>query len=73
MINAKLLVPVGVSRETVELICSSFEKKLDTQIAFSVEEKKELIGGFVAKIDGTTYDNSVKESLQRMRKHLLKK
>lgn len=73
MISATLQIPVGVSRETVEFICSSFEKKLNAEIDFTVVEKKDLIGGFIAKIDGTTYDNSVKESLQRMKKHLLKK
>ena len=73
MIKATLQVPLGVSRETVGLICASFEKKLNAEINFTVVEKKDLIGGFIAKIDGTTYDNSVKESLQRMKKHLLKK
>lgn len=73
MINATLQIPSGVSRETVELICSSFEKKLGEEINFKVIEKKELLGGFIAKIDGTTYDSSVYSSLQRMKKHLLKK
>lgn len=73
MIKATLQVPCGVSRETVDYICSSFEKKLGTEIDFKVSERKELLCGFIAKIDSTTYDSSVMSGLQRMKKHLLKK
>ena len=71
--NALLQVPEGTGEETVKLICSSFEKMLGKELTFRVAEKKDLMGGFIAKIDGTTYDNSVSSRLARMKKYLMKK
>lgn len=73
MENAILQVPCDTGEDTVRLICSSFEKKLGQQIDFTVVKKGELLGGFIAKIDGITYDNSVSSRLLRMKIHLLKK
>ena len=52
METAILQVSPGTGEDTVRLICSSFEEKLGRKIDFRVTEKKELIGGFIAKIDG---------------------
>ena len=71
--NALLQVPEGTGEETVKLICSSFEKMLGKELTFRFAVKKDLMGGFIAKIDGTTYDNSVSSRLARMKKYLMKK
>ena len=71
--NALLQVPEGTGEETVKLICSSFEKMLGKELTVRVAVKKDLMGGFIAKIDGTTYDNSVSSRLARMKKYLMKK
>lgn len=73
METAILQVSPCTGEDTVRLICSSFEEKLGRKIDFRVTEKKDLIGGFIAKIDGTTYDSSVSSRLSRMKIHLLKK
>ena len=66
-----LYLPDVKDAETVEFIRSSFERKLGRPVSFKLIEKPDLLGGFVAKIDGVTYDNSVSSRLARMKNHML--
>jgi F-type H+-transporting ATPase subunit delta len=44
---------------------------MNTSVELKVEENKELIGGFVIRIDDKQYDASVASSLKEVKKQLL--
>ncbi len=69
--RAMLQVAPGTSGETVEKICASFRALLDQEIEFSVKEKADLIGGFIAEVDGKVYDNSLSGKMQALKKTML--
>lgn len=54
-----------------EKIVRVIKEALDTEIELEVEEDKDLIGGFIMRIEDQQYDASVATSLKKMKKKLL--
>ncbi|MBQ7922628.1 MAG: F0F1 ATP synthase subunit delta [Clostridia bacterium] len=71
MSRAILQVAPGTSEETVAGICASFRDLLQQEVVFTVKEKPELIGGFIAEVDGKVYDNSLSGKMQALKKWML--
>lgn len=71
MSRAILQVAPGTSEETVAKICASFHDLLKQEVVFTVKEKPELIGGFIAEVDGKVYDNSLSGKMQALKKTML--
>ncbi len=54
-------------KKDVDTVCDGFEKLLDHPIEFEIVEDKNLLGGFVAFVDGMVYDASFSSQLKGMK------
>lgn len=72
IMRADLKVPFSVSEEYkkkfIDLLENTFQAKIEMQETVDTE----LIGGFILKVDDQQYDASVKTSLSKIKKRLLK-
>lgn len=69
MSKAVITVTQNMSDKCFENICNGFLSKY-AQLDFERVDSNEIIGGFIADIDGEVVDASVKTQLERMKKHL---
>ncbi|WP_250278068.1 F0F1 ATP synthase subunit delta [[Clostridium] colinum] len=61
----------ALSEEQVNNIKQSLSKNLNKEIIIKTEVKPELIGGLLINVDGKVIDNSIKKSLEDIKKVLL--
>lgn len=61
-----------MSNETYSLLCDGLKKVIGEDVEFVRSINNEILGGFVLKIDGTLYDNSIKAQLKELKKHIEK-
>jgi len=71
MSRAMLQVAPGTSEETIAKICASFQTLLGQEVPFTIKVIPELLGGFIAEVDGKVYDNSLSGKMQMLREALL--
>lgn len=64
-----LTVPQKMSTETIDYICKSFDEMFGRHIDFRIIVKENLIGGFIAEIEGEIFDTAVSSRLAELRKH----
>ncbi len=69
MSKAVITVTQNMSDKCFKNICDGFLSKY-AQCDFERVDSNEIIGGFIADIDGEVVDASVKTQLERMKKHL---
>lgn len=72
MRNAHIITASNMSDETYSLLCEGIKKVIGEDIEFVRVINEDILGGFVLKIDGTLYDNSIKSQLKELKKHIEK-
>lgn len=72
MRKAKIITASNMSNETYSLLCDGLKKVIGEDVEFVRSINNEILGGFVLKIDGTLYDNSIKAQLKELKKHIEK-
>lgn len=58
-----LFVSSKMTQKQIDKIVAQFAIRLEATILFDIVVDAALIGGFLAKIDGMTYDASIREKL----------
>lgn len=71
IILASVYSAKALNETQIENIKENLSKKLDKQIVMQTFIKPELIGGLLINVDGKVIDNSIKKSLQDIKKNLL--
>ena len=61
----------ALNEEQINNIKQSLSKKLNKEIIIKASVKPELIGGLIINIDGKVIDNSIKKSLENIKKSLI--
>ncbi len=72
MRNAIVKITHSMGEETYEILCNGIKDKFGNDIEFEKVYDETLVGGFVLKLDGVVYDNSVRTQLSRLKKHISK-
>ncbi len=70
MREAIVKITESMSDSTYELLCKGIREKTGDDITFEKVYDESLVGGFVLKLDGVVYDNSIRTQLQRLKKHI---
>lgn len=70
--NIIITVPLNSPDSFYESICAGFIKKYGNDIKFTKVQKDDIIGGFIAEVDKTVYDTSVKTKLYEIKKAIKK-
>ena len=65
--RATLRIAPPYTQAQISKIEAEFSVRLEQDVQFTVEEDSSLLGGFIAMIDGTVYDNSLATRLQTIR------
>ncbi len=68
ILRAKITSAVDFNEATRKSILGSLEKKTNKQVVASYLVDPKIIGGFIAEIDDTVYDTSVRQQLKLLRK-----
>jgi F-type H+-transporting ATPase subunit delta len=71
--SAELVTALEVDDSIIRSIRELITKSFDSDVELSASVDKDLIGGFVLKIEDLQYDSSVASNLKRMKKQLLQK
>ena len=71
--SAELVTALEVDDSIIKSIRELITKSFDSDVELSASVDKDLIGGFVLKIEDLQYDSSVASNLKRMKKQLLQK
>ena len=71
--SAELVTAMEVDDSIIKSIRELITKSFDSDVELSASVDKDLIGGFVLKIEDLQYDSSVASNLKRMKKQLLQK
>lgn len=61
-------VPENTKPDYFEKICIGFKEKYGNDVSFVRETHPDLIGGFVAEVDGIVYDTSIRSKLAEIKK-----
>jgi len=61
----------GFTGEQENVLQSKLEKILGKKVRLNFRTDKDLVGGFVAKVDDTLYDASIKHQLELLKKQFL--
>lgn len=59
--------PIELSMEELQSIQSSIEKRIHSKVIFDIKVDKKLLGGIVAKVDGKTFDASIRAQLDKFK------
>lgn len=70
MRKAKIIVADNITIPTYRYLCDGLKKKFGKDIDFEYSIDNSIIGGFILKLDGIVYDNSIKTQLTRLKKHI---
>ncbi len=57
-------------QEQIDSLCDRLANKYDKTATFNVVHDESLIGGFIAKVNGSVMDNSIKSKLEGLREIL---
>lgn len=72
IVSAIFTSATPVSKELRNRVEKVVHDALNTQVELVAEDNKELIGGFIIRIEDQQYDASVAQSLKKMKTQLLK-
>lgn len=65
-------VPSNTEQEFFDYISDKFKDKYGKETIINMETDDSIIGGFIAEIDGTVYDTSVRSKLDEIKKAIKK-
>ncbi len=68
--KAELRIAGPWTSEQIASLCDRLKQRYDETSSFVVKRDDELIGGFVAKIDGKVLDVSIKSKLAELSRRL---
>ncbi len=68
--EAKFITAMPLKNEIVKRICTTIERKNHSEVHIHSEEKPELIGGFLFRIDDILIDASLSSQLNRLKQQL---
>ena len=69
--NVEVTTAAEFSGEQKDVLQKKLEKILDKKVRLNFKTDPELIGGFIAKVDDTLYDASIRHQLELLKKQLL--
>ena len=69
--SAELVTATEVDESTIKNIRELIKKSFDSEVDLATSVDKELIGGFVLKVEDRQYNSSVASSLKTLKKQLL--
>jgi F-type H+-transporting ATPase subunit delta len=69
--NVFVTTPTEFSNEQKNVLQSKLEKILDKKVRLNFKTDLNLIGGFIAKVDDTLYDASIRHQLELLKKQFL--
>lgn len=69
--NVGVTTATEFSSEQKDVLKKKLEKILDKKVRLNFKSNSELVGGFIAKVDDTLYDASIKHQLELLKKQLL--
>ena len=69
--NVVVTTAVDFSNEQKEVLQKKMEKILDKKVRLKFITDSNLVGGFIAKVDDTLYDASIKHQLELLKKQFL--
>ena len=72
IVNVEVTSVAAFSDEQSEQLRSNLEKFLNKKVRFSFKINKEIIGGFVAKVNDTVFDASMIHQLELLKTQFLK-
>ncbi len=70
MREAIIKITHTMSDETYNMLCNGIKEAFGSDIEFEKVYDETLVGGFVLKLDGVVYDNTVRTQLKRLKKHI---
>ncbi len=70
MRKAIIKITKTMSDETFKMLCDGINEKFGNNIEFEKVYDESLIGGFVLKLDGIVYDNTIRTQLKRLKNHI---
>jgi len=62
-----ITVPKTCDDDYFDKICDGFRKKYGDTVTFE-KETADIIGGFIAEVDGTVFDTSVRSKLKEIKR-----
>jgi len=62
-----ITIPNNADDEYFEKICNEYRKKYGDDTKFE-KETADIIGGFIAEVDGTVYDTSIRSKLKEIKR-----
>lgn len=71
LLNVKVKSYVGFNEQQSEQLKNKFEMLTGKTVTLDVSTDTNLLGGFVAQVEDTVYDASIKRKLENMKKALL--
>ena len=69
--NVFVTTSTEFSKEQKNVLQSKLEKILDKKVRLNFKTDMKLVGGFIAKVDDTLYDASIKHQLELLKKQFL--
>lgn len=70
MRKAIIKITDNFSDETYNMLCDGIKEKFGSDIEFEKVYDDTLVGGFVLKLDGVVYDNTIRTKLKQLKKHM---
>lgn len=72
IVDAKVLSTIGFSDEQKKKLQQRLEEVIKKKIRITFKEDKNLIGGFIIKVNDTVFDASIKHQLELLKENFLK-
>jgi F-type H+-transporting ATPase subunit delta len=72
IVNVDVQAAFELTDEQKNNLQSRIEKMLNKKARFRIEIHPEVVGGFIAKVNDTVYDASIKHQLETLKQQLLK-
>ncbi|MDR3627684.1 MAG: ATP synthase F1 subunit delta, partial [Ignavibacteriaceae bacterium] len=72
IVTVEVRAPESFTGEQLEKFKGNLEKTLNKKVRLNLKIDSDIIGGFIAKVDDTVFDASLKHQLELLKKQLLK-
>lgn len=69
--NVAVTIAVDFSNEQKDVLQKKMERILNKKVRLNFRTDAELVGGFIAKVDDTLYDASIRHQLELLKKQFL--
>ena len=72
IVNVDVQTAFDMSDQQKSELKTKLEQMLNKKVRFKIHTVPEVVGGFIAKVDDTVYDASVKHQLEILKRQFLK-